>query len=128
MGVGYAEILVRIDGNIVDPNFIVKVRSGTAATIADVTNDVAALNVLSRKDRETLEMSVAGRDSAAVVENHCSSISAHQIRKLDRACGGSDNRLPENGPDINARVECAFTIEWVNALTKRSCYRSFNRP
>ena len=45
---------MRIDGNIVDPNFIVKVRSGTAATIADVTNDVAALNVLSRKDRETL--------------------------------------------------------------------------
>ena len=128
MRIGHAEIFVRIDGNIVDPNFIVKVGSGTAATIADVTDDVAALNVLSGKDRETFEMSVAGRDSAAMVENHCSSISTHQICKLDHACGGSDNRLAENGPDINAGVECALPIERVNALAKGSRNWPFYRP
>ena len=42
-----AEVLVRIDGRVVDADFIVEMRASRSSARADITNDVATMNVLA---------------------------------------------------------------------------------
>ena len=41
------EVLIRIDGRVVDADFIVEMRASRSPARADITNDVATMNVLA---------------------------------------------------------------------------------
>ena len=73
-------------------------------------------------------MSVARSNAVAVVKDNGSPISAHEIREVNDRFGWSDNRLSVERTDVNPGVECAFTVEWVNAFAERSRDRSFYGP
>ena len=49
---GDAEVFVRIDGSVVDANFVVKMWTGGAAAETDIADRVAAMNALARCDGE----------------------------------------------------------------------------
>jgi hypothetical protein len=49
MRIGDAQILVGIYRDVVDADFIVEVRAGAAAAIADVADGVSAVHVLPRE-------------------------------------------------------------------------------
>ena len=46
VGNGHAEVLVRIDRGIVDPDFIMKMGTGRASAFTDVSDDIAAVHML----------------------------------------------------------------------------------
>lgn len=45
--VGHAQVLVRIDWNVVNPHFVVKMRSGRATRLAYVSNNLASRYVFA---------------------------------------------------------------------------------
>ena len=98
MCIGYAQILVGIYRDIVDTNFVVEVRTGAAAAIADVANGVAAMDVLAGVTRKALQVSVTGGDPMTVINDDRPPISTHKVRKLHNTVGGSDYRLPKTAP------------------------------
>src|SRR6266568_4605611 len=118
MRVGHAQIFVWIHRNVVDPHFIVKMGPGATSAIADVADGVSAMDVLAREYCEALEMSVACGDAVTVVEDDGASVAAHEIGELNHGFGRSNDRLTVQGSDVDARVKCAFTIKWINALTE----------
>ena len=91
MRVGDAQVLVGIHRDIVDADFVMKVGPGRASAVADITDGVAAMHVLSGINRKALHMAIASRDSVAVIENDRSSISAHEVCEFnDSVCRGHD--------------------------------------
>src|SRR5579859_2280685 len=72
--VGHAEILVRIDRDVVDAYFIVKMRPGSAAGLADVADDLPADNVLSGDDGDGRKMAVYGLNIVAVIQDHFAAV------------------------------------------------------
>ena len=116
--VGHAQVFVRIDWDIVDADFVVKVWAGAASAIADVADRVAPVYVLPGINRKALHVSVACGDAVAVVEDDRPTISAHEVGEFYDTFGRRHNRLPVNRTDIDARVECAFTVERINTLAE----------
>ena len=65
--VGDPEVFVGIDRDIVDPDLVVKMRTGAASAVSHVTDCVATVYVLSRVAGEALQVTEASRDPVAVV-------------------------------------------------------------
>src|SRR5216684_115790 len=126
--VGHAQIFVRVDRNVVDTNFVVEVGAGAASAVPDVADGVATVYVLPGKDCKAGQMSVASRDSMAVVQGYGASVAAQEIGKLYYALCRSHHRLAVRRADVHPGVERAFAVKWINALAKRSRDRAFNRP
>src|SRR5262249_18427154 len=68
------------------------------------------------------------RNSVAMIDDHCSSVAIDEAYRSNGSVGGSDDRCTEGRRDIDASVEGAFTVEWIDALTKRSRHDSFDGP
>src|SRR5690349_7435407 len=128
MSVGHTQILAWIHRSVVDPNLVVKVRPGAASAVAHIPDSVAPVNILAGEHGECLQVPVTGADSMAVVQNNGASVPAHKISELNNAVRRSNHWLPINSANINTRVECALTIEWINALSKRASNLAFNWP
>ena len=118
MRVGHAEIFVGIDWDIVYADFVVEVGTGTASAISDVTDGIAAVNVLTREDSETFQMAVACGDTVTMIENNGTAIAAHEVGKLNYAFRRSHDRLSVKGADINSGVKSTFAIKWVDAFAE----------
>src|SRR4029077_12692625 len=73
-------------------------------------------------------MAVACADAMAVVHDDRASIATHEIGEHDHAVGGGDDGLAIAGPDVNATMEGAFSVEGIDALAKRSRNGTLNRP
>src|SRR5450631_3585658 len=123
-----AQVFVGIYRSVIDADFVMEVRAGAAAALTDESDGVAAMHVLAGHDGKVRQVAVACRDAMAVVDHDGASVSAHEVGKGDDSVGGRHNGLPVSGSDIDAAVECAFSVERVNALAKRSSYRAFDRP
>ena len=100
--IGSAQIFVRIDRDIVDADFIVKVRPRAAASIADISDRIAAMKVLARKDREALHMPVTCGNAVAVIKDDGASVSAHEVREHHNCVRRSDDLLSDCGANINS--------------------------
>lgn len=94
---GLSKVFVGIDWGIVDANFVMQMGSGAAAAQADVSNGIAAVNVLANSHSEVGQVSVAGCDPVAMIHHKRPSIAAEEIRKQDHAVRGSDNWLSIRG-------------------------------
>src|SRR5579863_2578290 len=96
---------VGIDWSVIDPDFVVQVRSGTATAQPDVSDGIAPAHVLSGDDRIAGKVTVARRDSVAVVKRDGPSISTHEVSKHHDAISGSYHRLPVGGRYIDSTME-----------------------
>src|SRR5215469_3736676 len=85
VGVGHAKILSRIDRNVFDANFVVEVGTGAATAIADKPDRVTAVYTLAREHGKGFQMAVTCADPVAVVNDDRSSITAHEVGKLNHA-------------------------------------------
>src|SRR5438270_5744064 len=126
--VGSAQIFMRIDRSIVDAHFVVEVWSGAAAGIANIADGIAAMNAFSGEDRNALHMSIACSDAMAMVENYSASISAHESGKRHGGVRGGHDRLPNGRSNVNAGMECAFTVKRIDTFAKSCRNRAFHRP
>src|SRR5579863_9674861 len=118
VGHGQAEIFVGIDWGVVDADFVVEMGAGAASAIADVSDGVAAVDLLACSDREIGQVAVAGGDAVAVIENNGAAVAAHEVGEFDDAVGGRDHRLAHGSGNIHAGVECTFAVEGINALAE----------
>src|SRR5579863_8342845 len=73
-------------------------------------------------------MPVASADSVAVIDHNRLPVAAHNVRERHNAIGGSDNRSTVAASDIYAAMECAFSVERVDALAEASGDLAFDRP
>src|SRR5258708_36772206 len=128
MRVGHAQIFVRIDRDVVDAHFIVKMRAGAATAVANVADGVPAMDMLAGEDCEAFQMSVTRGNSVAVLEDDCAPVATHEVGKFHYAFGWRDDRLSVDCANINARVECTFAVEGINTLTEGSCNWPFHGP
>ena len=113
-----AQILIRIHRGVVDADFVVKMRTGTAAAEADIADHVAAADVLAGGNREARKVSEARNDAVAVLKNDRSTVPAHEISEIDYAIRGCDDWLAHRGRDIDPGMKRAFTIEWIDAFAE----------
>ena len=129
-GVGHGEpqVLVRIDWSVVDADFVVKVGAGAATAESDVTDGISAVHMLGRNDCEVGQVTIAGADAMAVVEDHSAPIATHKVCKHDHAIRWGDHRLPIGRTDIHTAVESTFPVKRVNAFPKGAGHRAFHRP
>src|SRR5229473_8182422 len=116
--IGHTQILVRIDGDVVDANFVVQVRTGAAPAIADVADSVAAVHVLSGEDRKAGQVAVTRRDSVAMVNRDSAPVAAQEVGEFNHALCRSHHRLAVRRTNVNSGVERTFTVKWINALTE----------
>jgi len=128
VGYCHAKVLVRIHGRVVDADFVVKMGTGGASAEADVAEDIAAVDVLAGGYAEAGEVAVAGGDSVAVIHRDSAAIASEEVCKRYCAVGGGQNGLTYSGGNVYAGVECAFTVEWINALTECAGNLAFDRP
>ena len=125
---GGAEIFVGIDRNALDADLVVQMRRGDAARAADVSDDLATMNVLAGSDGESGEMAVSGGDAMAVIEADEVSVTVHKLSEADYAVGSGVDRGAVGNGNINAAMERAFTVEGIDPLTEGAGEASFDRP
>src|SRR5262249_42669419 len=113
-----AEVLVRIDGRVVNADFVVQMGTGAASTEAYVTDNFTAAYMLTRADRKGREVAVACNDAVSVVENHRAAVAAHIVGEVHLAISRSHYRLAYDRGNIHSGVERSFTVEWIDALTE----------
>src|ERR1039458_4247354 len=83
VGYRHAEILVGIDWSVVDADFVVEMRAGGASAHDDVADGVAAMDLLSGRDREAGKVAIAGGDGMAVIDHDGFAVSAHEVSEGD---------------------------------------------
>ena len=128
LGYGDAEILVGIDGRVVDADFVVQVGAGGASAHANVADGVAAMDLLSGRDSESRKVAVASGNAVAVIDHDGFAVSAQKVGEGYYAVGGRDDGMTERAANINAAVKCAFSVEWVDALAETAGNLAVNRP
>ena len=81
-GYGQAEVLVGIDWSVVDADFVVEMGTGGASAHADIADGIATMDLLSRRDGEARQVSIAGGDGVAMVDHDGFAISAKEVGEL----------------------------------------------
>src|ERR1700722_232876 len=122
------QILGRIHRGIVDPDLIVKVRTGTVTRRADISEDVAAPNVLAGDDREPGEMGVEGLHPVPVIDNYLASIPGSQAGLDHGAVSRCAYGVAFVGRNVDSGMEGSFPIEGIHTGTKGTGYDSLHRP
>ena len=128
MGDRDAKVFIRIDRSIVDADFVVKMRAGGASAETDITDRVAAMNMLPRRDREAGEMAVASRDAVAMIHHDGLTVSAKEVGESDYAIGGGDDGMTVGAANIHAAVKRAFSVEGIDPLPKAAGDLAIDRP
>src|SRR6266404_8049571 len=93
VGYCHAKVLIRIDGRVVDSDFVVKVGAGGASAEADIAENVAAVYVLAGGNTEAGQVSVASSDSVAVIHRYGAAVASQEICKGYGAIGRGQNGL-----------------------------------
>ena len=119
---------MRIHRGVVDANFVMQMRPGAAAGKSDIADDLAALHALAVGHRKSRQMPVACGQAVAVINLDHAAVAVVEVREGDHAVGRRHYLLAIMRRDIHAGVECAFTVERINALAERSRNRADDRP
>src|SRR5947209_2690090 len=92
------QVVERTDGHIADAHLVVKVRPRRASGRADLTQLLAALQLLSDRDFDFRQVAVARRQAVAVVNDDHLPVAALPAGLLGRpVCGGDDGRTGRGG-------------------------------
>src|SRR6266568_3641399 len=73
-------------------------------------------------------MSVAGGGAMAVVDVDEASVAAHELGEADDAIGGGVDGGSVGNRDVDAAMECAFSIEGIDSLTEGAGEASLDGP
>src|SRR5580658_2760839 len=73
-------------------------------------------------------MAVPRRDTVSVVDVDGASVAAEKVGEGDDPVGRCNYRTAYPGGNIHARVECAFSVKWIDTLAKRTSNLAFHRP
>ena len=111
-----------------DPYFVVQVRTGAAAAKPNVTDRLSAREMLAVGNGERRHVTVAGDDAVTVIYFHQATIAVHFPGKDDHAIRRSQNTATKPGRDINAAVECPFSVEGIDTLAERTCNPAGHGP
>src|SRR5215469_5512435 len=125
---GDAKVFVGIDRNVVDTNFVVKVRAGRAAALADITNHVAAVYALASGDRKTGKMPVTGADAVAMLNHDGLAIATQRVGQSHDAVGRRNDRGTVAGADVHAAMERAFSVERINTFSEAASHLALYWP
>src|SRR5579862_8528486 len=63
-----------------------------------------------------------------MVDHDCLPVSAHAVGKGHDSVGRGDDLRAVVASNIDTAVECALTVEWIDALTEAACHLAFYRP
>src|SRR5260370_40560968 len=85
-------------------------RTGGAAAVTDVADDLATDDVLSGHDGEARHVSVEGLDAVAVVDDHLAAVAVLHGGGLDDAVGGGADGGAVGGGDGDAGVELTLAV------------------
>src|SRR5215475_11918846 len=88
-----AQEFLRVDRLAFEPRFVVQVRSGRAPGRADVADDLSGLDGLADANGDRRQVTVAGRQSVAVIDVDRAAIAATPARGGHRAVGGGAHRI-----------------------------------
>src|SRR5450631_1685422 len=105
LGKGGAQVLVRVDGHVVDAHFVVEVGAGGAAGLADIADDLAAGDVLAGEDNHAGKMAVYGVYAVAVVDRDFAAVAILLGGLGDEAVAGSADESSSWCRDVDAGVE-----------------------
>ena len=111
-----------------DPNFIMKMGTGAATARADVSNDLSTLYVFAFIDCPAHQVSITRENIVPVIDLDHASVARSQRRENYDAIGRSHNTRSHRTGNINAAMECAFPVEWIDALPEIASDRTFHRP
>ena len=82
----------------------------------------------ARADQDLREVSVAGAEPVGVRNLNQASVAAHFFRHRYYTVSGSNHRMTVAAGNINAAVERAFPVKWIDAFAERSGHHSLDRP
>ena len=125
---GHAEVLVGIDGGTIDANFVVEVWAGGTAALADVSDDVTALDSLARGYSEAGQVAIARADAASMVHHDDLAVTAQRFGGDYDPIRGRNDLLAIRAANINTAVKCAFAVKWIDALPEAARDLPFHRP
>jgi hypothetical protein len=128
VGERHAEVLVGIDGSAIDANFVVEVWAGGTAALADVSDDITALDSLARGYGEAGEVAIARADAASMVHHDDLAVAAQGFGCDYDSIRGCNDLLAVRAANINPAVECAFAVKWIDALAEAARDLPFHRP
>lgn len=123
-----AEVSPGIDRRVIEADFVVNVRAGGAAADADVTNDVAAVNLLAGLGIEIREVAVPGGHAEAVIDNDHPAIPGAITRRENDSISRDVDGISVGGGNIHAGVKFTFTAERIEALAEASGQMSIHWP
>ena len=118
MRIGNAQVLVRINWDVIDSDFVVEMRAGAASAVTNVADGIPTMHVLPGIHGEALHVSIACGDAMAMIENDGASVSTHKVGELDNGICRCHDRLTVHATNVDAGVESALTIEWIDAFSK----------
>src|SRR5215467_14752350 len=73
-------------------------------------------------------MTIQGCNSISVIDDHGAAVAVHELSKTHNPISWGNNTSSDVTRNIHSTMECAFTVEWINALTKRTGNPSHDRP
>src|SRR5262245_2813948 len=110
-----AQEFLRVDRLAFKPRFVVQVRSGRAPGRADVADDLSGLDGLADANGDRRQVTVAGRQSVAVIDVDRAAIAATPARGGHRAVGGGAHRVAGLAMEIEPGMHGRPAQEWVDA-------------
>ena len=122
------EVLRRIYRGIVDPNLVVKVRTGTVPGRADIAKDVTAAHVLAGDDREPGKMGVKGLHPVPVIDDYLASIAGPHAGLDYGAVSRCAHSIAFAGRNVDSGVESALPVEGIHTGAEGTGYDSLYRP
>src|SRR5205807_981257 len=95
VGHGQAQVFVWINRSVIDPDFVVEMRTGRTTAQADVADCVTAVDLLSGDHGKVGEVPVAGADSVAVVNHNSAAVPPQEVSEGDYTICWSNYRRAE---------------------------------
>jgi hypothetical protein len=125
---GGPEIAHWIHRRVVDANFVVQVRAGSAATNSHIADYVPTLHAHAPQHGKAREMAIPACDTKAMIDDDHLPVAGVLSRFNYHAIRTSSNALTIFARDVYAGMERSFSTEWVQALAKLSRDRADYRP
>src|SRR5215475_5038364 len=110
-----AQEFLRVGRLAFEPRFVVQVRSRRAPGRTDLAYDLSGLDGLADANGDRRQVTVAGRQSVAVIDVDHAAVAAAPARGSHRAVGGGVHRIPGLAMDIEAGMHGRPAQEWVDA-------------
>ena len=113
---------MRIDRHVVHEDFVMQIRTGGSARLAQIADDLAASHMLSGYNCKRGKVCVESGYFVAVIEQHFAAVSVAHVGFSNVSVGGGAHRRAIRRVDVDAGMECALAVDGIFALTEAGSY------